>query len=618
MKKRLGRYELIFELGSGGMAEVFLARTVGPADFHKWFAIKRVHPQMAKDQKFVDMFLDEARIAASIQHPNVAHVFDLGEDDGEYFIAMEYLHGEHLGLIATRSRKEWGHLPYEMAAHIVSKAARGLHHAHRAKSRRGETLNLVHRDVSPQNIFVTFDGQVKMTDFGIAKAAGRLTHTQTGGMKGKVAYMAPEQALGHRVDRRTDIFALGTVLWEISTGRRLFKAATDAQTLMRITADETTLPSSVRPDYPDALQKIVMHALAREPSKRYPSAHEMAEDLDAFISDSKKKTGTVEVSEMMAEILSDRFAFKERILQADPTALSSPEVVAAIRSADVQPATELEHSEPEPSVSHSKILSKSQQYALPVERNWSKPLFLLLALGVLGAGVAWWLPKGSDQATVRVETSPSGARIELDGQALDGFTPITLHELDPGRHELSIVMDGYVRLDRTFDALADETTRLEYGLSESVAVTPTSIEEPVVDNSPEGTTPESAMSGTAVPVPVTPVVMAPVAMTPVVMTPVSMTRTPESMADTPQVAAIPRTPATMRTTMRALARGSLDIRSNPWAEVRVGTRRCNNTPCVLSNLPAGQTRIHYQLRGEGPTRTKTVVVVPNTATTVVL
>ena len=211
--KKLGRYELVWELGTGGMASVYLARVRGPAGFNKWLAIKRIHPHLAKDPRFVEMFLDEARIAAAVHHPNVAHVFDLGDDAGERFLAMEYLHGEHLGTVAVRAVRERGRLEPELAARIIASAADGLHHAHEARDAEGRHLGLVHRDVSPQNIFVTYDGSVKLTDFGIAKAAGRLTHTQTGGTKGKVSYMAPEQALGHAVDRRTDVWALGVVLW---------------------------------------------------------------------------------------------------------------------------------------------------------------------------------------------------------------------------------------------------------------------------------------------------------------------------------------------------------------------------------------------------------------------
>src|SRR5580693_3933875 len=205
----LGRYRVVDEIGVGGMASVHLARMDGPGGFQKWVAIKRIHPHLVEDDQFVDMFLDEARIAAGINHANVAQVFDLGKDDNTYWIAMEYLHGEPLREVMRRSEDHGQHIGPELAARICADAAEGLHAAHELRGKNGQLLGLVHRDVTPHNLFLTYDGYTKVVDFGIAKVADRLASTRAGTLKGKLAYMSPEQVRGAEVDRTTDIFALG-------------------------------------------------------------------------------------------------------------------------------------------------------------------------------------------------------------------------------------------------------------------------------------------------------------------------------------------------------------------------------------------------------------------------
>ena len=275
----LGRYELLAPLGKGGMASVFLARLRGPSGFEKLLALKRIHPTLSEDPRFVDMFLDEARIAAALQHPNIAQVFELGSADSVYFLAMEYLHGEHLGDVLGRAAKSGTPLPVELACWIVARTAEALHHAHESTDAFGKPLSVIHRDVSPQNIFVTYAGNVKLTDFGVAKASSNIVETDTGTVKGKFAYMAPEQALGHEIDRRVDVFALGTVLWEALASRRLFRANTDAQTLLRITRGEVPSLLEARPEVGEDLDAIVRCALALEPNERFETAGALARAL---------------------------------------------------------------------------------------------------------------------------------------------------------------------------------------------------------------------------------------------------------------------------------------------------------------------------------------------------
>src|SRR5215510_13595536 len=231
-----GKYSLVARLATGGMAEIFLARLQGAAGFEKLVCIKRILPHLARDKQFVAMFLDEARIAARITHPNVCQVFELGEIDGSYYIAMEYLEG--VPLSCFRRHDHDGPLPApRLVAGIAVQACEGLHHAHQLKASDGRRMDLVHRDVSPQNLFVTIDGIVKVLDFGIAKVQDASVRTTTGAVKGTYAYMAPEQLRGERLDRRTDVFAMGIVMWETLAQKHLFRRETDFLTFQAITTD---------------------------------------------------------------------------------------------------------------------------------------------------------------------------------------------------------------------------------------------------------------------------------------------------------------------------------------------------------------------------------------------
>src|SRR6185295_16849576 len=233
---QFGKYGLVARLATGGMAEIFLARLQGVAGFEKLVCIKRILPHLARDKQFVAMFLDEARIAARISHPNVCQVFELGEIEGSYYIAMEYLEGVPLSCFR---RRDYDHDPPDprLIAGIAVQACEALHHAHQLKNPDGSVMEVVHRDVSPQNLFVTVDGVVKVLDFGIAKIQDATIKTTTGAIKGTHAYMAPEQLRGQRVDRRTDVFALGIVMWETLIGRHLFRRETEFLTFQAITSE---------------------------------------------------------------------------------------------------------------------------------------------------------------------------------------------------------------------------------------------------------------------------------------------------------------------------------------------------------------------------------------------
>ncbi|HVY45681.1 MAG TPA: serine/threonine-protein kinase, partial [Minicystis sp.] len=307
----LGRYRVVDEIGVGGMASVHLARMDGPGGFQKWVAIKRIHPHLVEDDQFVDMFLDEARIAAGINHANVAQVFDLGKDENTYWIAMEYLHGEPLREIMRRAEERKIRISPELAARICSDAAEGLHAAHELRGKNGQLLGLVHRDVTPHNLFLTYDGYTKVVDFGIAKVADRLSSTRAGTLKGKLAYMSPEQVRGAEVDRTTDVFALGVVLWELTTNQRLFRMDTDLDTLEKVQACVVPPPSSIVADFPVELESVIMKALAKRKQERFQTAREFSRALQNFLMRRGAFVGPEEVAQFVRHVFADRIQKRE-------------------------------------------------------------------------------------------------------------------------------------------------------------------------------------------------------------------------------------------------------------------------------------------------------------------
>ena len=279
----VGRYTVHGEIASGGMASVHFGRLTGPAGFTRAVAIKRLHPHFARDPELVRMFLDEARLAARIAHPNVVATLDIVSSEDELLLVMEYVRGASLSQLARALRERGERVRPLVATGIVAGVLHGLHAAHEAKDDLGERLDIVHRDVSPQNILVGTDGVARVLDFGVAKAAGRLQTTQQGQLKGKLGYMAPEQARGAPVTRRTDVFAASVVLWETLTGERLFRGDNEAHVLERVLRGDAPAPSVVAPHLPGSLDRIVLRGLRRDPGERYATAREMAQELEASV-----------------------------------------------------------------------------------------------------------------------------------------------------------------------------------------------------------------------------------------------------------------------------------------------------------------------------------------------
>jgi eukaryotic-like serine/threonine-protein kinase len=294
---RLGRYELIRGLAVGGMAEIHLARAGGLEGFSKLVVVKRILPQLALDDELVRLFLAEARLAATLHHPNIVEVFDVGVEDGSHFMAMEYVRGENLAQVIAAAAKSGCGLPLSGALAVIAGVAEGLHHAH-------EQLGIVHRDVSPSNVLLTYDGRVKVCDFGIAKVAARHAHT-TGAPRGKLAYMSPEQVRGEPVDRRSDLFAIGIMLYELTTGRRLFRGASDHEVATKICDHDVPAPSSVRPGYPPALERIVLRALRRDPSERHATAQELQIEIEELARTEQLVLSPVSLARYLRDVIGE-------------------------------------------------------------------------------------------------------------------------------------------------------------------------------------------------------------------------------------------------------------------------------------------------------------------------
>jgi serine/threonine protein kinase len=300
------RYRVVEKLESGGMAEVFRAESEGLQGFKKQVAIKRVLPHLSEKKKFISMFLDEARLSAHLSHSNCVQVFDIGVGDNAYFIVMEFVDGANLKAIAESLRKSEKEFPAHYVAFIALEICKGLAYAHELVDPNGTDLHIVHRDMSPPNVLITKYGEVKIVDFGLAKANSQLEHSEPGIIKGKFSYLSPEAAMGQEVDSRTDIFAVGIILWELLAGRRLFLGETDFQTVKKVQQAVIPSISAINPKVPADLERIVLKALARDPNARYRTARELGQELSKFMFRLGQPVSTFDIASLV------RGAMKER------------------------------------------------------------------------------------------------------------------------------------------------------------------------------------------------------------------------------------------------------------------------------------------------------------------
>ena len=416
----IGRYALHGVIAKGGMASVHLGRALGLAGFARTVAVKRLHPNYARDPEFVSMLIDEARLAARIRHPNVVATLDVVALEGELLLVMEYVHGESLSRLYTAARRRGERVPEHVLMTIMAGVLYGLHAAHEAKNDRGEHFDLVHRDVSPQNIQVGVDGVARVLDFGIAKAAGRLQDTREDQLKGRLRYMAPEQLLPDgRVDRRADIYAASAVLWQCLTGKALFKAENDFQMAHLIMDGATTKPSSIQPRIRPELDDLVMCGLAREPADRFPTAYDMAVAIEQVGPLATPREVGQWVEEVAAEALADRSACVESVegrgASVPPPPPISVSVAGDVRRESFDSASSVPSMSPSPTTRDASAPAPTLPHGRTGKRSRAAGFVLgsaaLAAIVVLGA--SWVLAPSPLRALPFLGGWSSGAMLQM-------------------------------------------------------------------------------------------------------------------------------------------------------------------------------------------------------------
>jgi len=424
----LGRYELLATIGEGGMARVILARQRGPAGFEKAVVIKVIHPRMSQDQSAIGMLLDEARVAAQINHRNVVQTYELGEAHGTFYIVMEYLHGESLHRLLKAAALGPGIDP-RLAARIVADACEGLHAAHTLVDLAGRPRSVIHRDVSPGNIVVLYDGTVKVVDFGIAKANDRVsTTTQDGQLKGKYAYMSPEQIRNEPLDQRSDVFSLGIVLWEALTLHRLFYASNVAATLMQILEAPRVAPSTIRPEVGPALDAVALKALAVDPRDRFQTAAEMRQAIEDAIWESRCTPS--DINAYMTAVFAERIHNRRQLLAtAQMDVVDERELTRFLENSNVQVQT------PPPLAQRPSQQPRHMTTQPPQPRPGARRI---LAAGLMLAGVGLGL--GAGLVLIKhVSASTKRPAIEVPVPTAGTAEPLKPQQPPPAKEQVATV-----------------------------------------------------------------------------------------------------------------------------------------------------------------------------------
>jgi len=354
-----GPYRLLERVAVGGMAEVFKAKRSGVEGFEKVVAVKRILPHLSDNKEFVDMFVDEAKMVAGLTHPNIVQIFDLGRIEKSYYIAMEYVQGRDLRSILRRARERGARVPLDLCALIASGVCAALEYAHRKKDDRGQPMMTVHRDISPQNILISFEGDVKLTDFGIAKAASKATVTEAGALRGKLLYMSPEQAWGKPMDRRSDLFSLGIVFYEMVTDHKPFLGSSEVSILETVRECKVAPPRSLNGEIPPALERVVMKALERDPERRYQDAAEMYRDLEAAMHEIPPPPTAAALARFMETLYEPREREATVVDEAhEPSAEAAPAAGAPSLPDPPPPPPPAETTGPSASMSIQKLLKR--------------------------------------------------------------------------------------------------------------------------------------------------------------------------------------------------------------------------------------------------------------------
>lgn len=492
----IGSYDLLAELGQGGMAEVFLAVVRGPGGFVKLRVIKRLKPDLALDQDFQMMFLDEARLAARLDHPNIVHTVEVQDDGGIPFIAMEYIEGESLNAIMRAARDRGGMAPLAIVLRILCDVLAGLHHAHEARDFDGTPLSIVHRDITPHNILVSYDGNVKVVDFGIAKARISAAQTASGVIKGKITYLSPEQAKGEPLDRRSDIFSIGVILYEALTGRRMWGDLVDYQILTRLaTGDLPSVDEHAR-QMPQRLVEICRKAIALRPQDRFNSAAELQEALEAFLEESHTRVTRAEVGGVVVDLFREKRAavrdIVERELKASETGIPSsgplPQCGApqSYRPPSIPPdrtgTTQRTAQDPSsgPRFGHGRtttgvISTPDRLSTIPPQKKRLGMLGIAgTALLLVAASVVFISRNGPEPASatpplssaakridVALDTLPPGATVLIDGRPVGSAPYRGQVNRDGSRHEIRAQAPGHRTKSIEVDYTSDIAMTLE-------------------------------------------------------------------------------------------------------------------------------------------------------------
>lgn len=478
----VGQYYLLDKIAQGGMAEIYKGLAYDLHGIKRTVVIKKILPSISSDPEFVNMLINEAKIAVMLSHGNIAHIYDLGKVGDDYFMVMEYVDGKSLSQIHKRSLK-MGHLiPVEYVCYFISEVANGLNYMHRRSDEQGRNLGIIHRDISPQNVIVSYSGTVKIIDFGIAKAAIQMNITESGVLKGKFAYMSPEQAKGEPIDHRSDIFSLGVILHELLTGKRLFKGKNKKETLQNVRRAKVLPPSSVRTDLPPGIDKIVMKALSVDPRQRYMWASEFRDELIKFIYTTYPDFQPSTITDYIRNIFEDEFSERE---DTDEDAKTPFLIIDHTQSAilpEKQEVTGLTKIPPqlkdfmlEEETSHEDVKLVDEEISEKGEdkkkskgkkkrisplrffkREWKTLTAALLSIiTILGLTAAYGIYKGhinlprfaqtlAPKTKLIINVTPEDAKVVLGGDELVGEPPYTVKGIRPGDHyRLIIERDGY-------------------------------------------------------------------------------------------------------------------------------------------------------------------------------
>ena len=520
------------------MASVHLARLEGARGIERWVAVKVIHPHLADDRRFVEMFLDEARVVSRIAHSNVCAMLEYGEEAGVPFLVMEYLHGVSMSAVLKAATGSGAGMKPAMAARVIAETARGLHAAHELRGANGEPLHVVHRDVSPQNIHVGYDGAVKVMDFGIASSRGRLSTTTTGELKGKFSYMAPEQLRSEPIDRRTDVWALGVVLWEALTGQRLFRADSEGATAVNVLTRPVEAPSNIRPELPLVLDEIVDRAVCRDIDQRYASAAELAHALERFLHDLGEPFGAPQIAGWMADQFEEDQ--KERELLLESTSKRGPTLPAEV--GPLRSAT--------PSDAPTRLVN--QERGRPGRARPGPVILGMLMLCVaVAVGAMVWSPWSASESTVlRPQPSPA---VDVD----------TRSEVGASEPPIEAAAAQSAEAAESAESAASAEAAESAESAESAEATPT----PAIS-------PDAAPSAEATP-------------RPALATPRSNMRRVSRMSPMTAV------------TAESEGEGTLSLLAIPASEVFLGSRRLGRTPLVSVSLPVGRHRLRVRALSGG-------------------